>query len=381
MKTLIEIQLRQIRDIWINFILDSNYCLSQIKFTEEVQTNYLMEILGYFSDTIDTVFTETKTQNQHDKFRFTIAFLQALYVQQDLIVEMLDIFNIGITKKDLEKIPAYSINRRIRNELVGHPISRRNNKLISTTLYSYQAGNEEIQYLKYCPEDNFNFKVNTYKISEIQLRHKELLEEYLDIILETLKNNLSGYLSELEKLKSNLENLDLESLISLAALYFKSLFEVEHLYDGYSLIEIYKKRHQHVRYQLYINKFYNDFHSILLEKIESINVIMRSKPDHSMAAETHLPKFKVIIKQSSNEKIKEKPYHETYTYELNKIATKRNQSDFDFFSKILRDKCISNKLIVSELEHMRNNFSNIIEYYTSFNLIREELGKRPSKME
>ena len=62
-----------------------------------------------------------------------------------------------------------------------------------------------------------------------------------------------------------------------------------------------------------------------------------------------------------------------YHYEIGNIATKRNVMDFDFFSGILKSKCQNNDLILGELEHMEQNISDEIEYYTSLRLICLEL--------
>src|SRR5690606_3229895 len=107
MKTTVEDKLDRIADIWKYFIWDYKFCSNKIKFNEDVKTNYFGDILGYFRDTLDIVFTSTKHSNYTDKFSFTISFLQAVYIQQDFIQEMLEIFKTGIDKGALKKDPTY----------------------------------------------------------------------------------------------------------------------------------------------------------------------------------------------------------------------------------------------------------------------------------
>jgi hypothetical protein len=60
MKTVVEDKLNRIADIWNYFIWDYKFCSSKIKFNDDVKTNYFGDILGYFSDTIDIVFSKNK---------------------------------------------------------------------------------------------------------------------------------------------------------------------------------------------------------------------------------------------------------------------------------------------------------------------------------
>lgn len=63
----------------------------------------------------------------------------------------------------------------------------------------------------------------------------------------------------------------------------------------------------------------------------------------------------------------------TYNYELGKLATKRNTMDFNHFGNTLKIKCAENQTVLSELEHMKLNIYNKIEYYSAYKLICTEL--------
>lgn len=374
MKTTVEDKLDRIADIWNYFIWDYKFCSNKIKFNDDVKTNYFGGILGYFKDTLDIVFTSNKHSNYTDKFSFTISFLQAVYIQQDFIQEMLEIFKTGIDKGALKKEPTYYINRDLRNELVGHPIRKFKGNLVSSTLFSYQANEDEIQYLRYHKDNNFKFESKTYKIAEIQERHRQFLEKYFDTILVKLKSILKEYLSELEKLEKVIGNQDFKTVLKLVELYFEAIFNSDFVYDKASLIKIYDRKNEHKRYQNFIDKFYNDLRTALTEKRNSVKDIFERKViDKTSFDSVSLPKINIVFANSDATAKRKTPQQVTYHYEIGKIATKRNSMDFDFFGGILKAKCQSNDLVLAELEHMEQNISDEIEYYTSLRLICLEL--------
>lgn len=370
MKTTVEDKLDKIADIWNYFIWDCKFCSNKIKFNEDVKTNYFGDILGYFKDTLDIVFTSNKYTNYTDKFSFTISFLQAVYIQQDFIQEMLDIFKTGIDKGALKKDPTYYINRDVRNELVGHPIRKFNDNLISSTLFSYQEKEDEIQYLRYHKDNNFKFESKNFKISEIQERHQGFLERYFDEILLKLKSILEEYLSELDKIDNVIDKNDFMTVLRLVELYFEAMFKSDFVYDKTSLSKIYNRKNEHIRYQNFIDKFYNDLRFAIAEKRRSVKDIFEKKVIKKSSFDSlSLPKIEILFVSSVDTKEVKKPRQESYHYEIEKIATKRNSMDFDFYGGLLKAKYKSNDLIMGELEHMEQNISDEIEYYTSLRLI------------
>src|SRR5665648_1212861 len=374
METTVEDKLDRIADIWNYFIWDYKFCSNKIKFNEDVKTNYFGDILGYFKDTLDIVFTSNKYSNYTDKFSFTISFLQAVYIQQDFIQEMLEIFKTGIDKGELKKDTTYYINRDLRNELVGHPIRKFKDNLISSALISYKEKEDEIQYLRYHKDNNFKFESKTYKIAAIQERHREFLEKYFDKILLKLKSILEEYLSQLDKLENIIDKHDLKTVLKLVELYFEAIFKSDFVYDKASLSKIYDRRNEHIRYQNYIDKFYNELRTAIAEKRNSVtDVFERKVIDKTSFDSLSLPKIEIVFASSDDTEEVKKTRQETYHYEIGKIATKRNSIDFDFFGGILKAKCKSNDLVLGELEHMEQNISDEIEYYTSLRLICLEL--------
>jgi len=374
MKTEVEDKLDRIHHIWSSFITEFNYCSRKIEHNSVIKINYFIDILGYFKDTIDIVFTTKQYSTYSEKFSFTISFLQAIYIHEDFVQEMLEIFKTGIDKGILKKDPTYYLNREIRNELVGHPIRKNNGGLISSTLFSYNAQKDEIQYLRYHKDNDFKFEDKTFKIADIQERHMKFLEKYFDIILEKLKIILEDFLLPLNKLENVIKKRDFKTVLKLVDLYFESIYKSDYCYDKHSLIKIYNRREEHKRYQHFIDCFYIDLQTSLADTRASIKEVFESKLIDKQSFEK-LPVLKIEIIQSFPEDnlINMESIKESFHYEIGKIATNRDPSDFDFFGGTLKTKFQSNKLVIDELEHMKLNIFDEIEYYTSLGLIRAEL--------
>lgn len=374
MKTTVEDKLNRISDIWNYFMLENKYCSNKIKFNEDVKTNYLSDILGYFNDTLDIVFAQARHSNYTEKFSFTISLLQAVYIQQDFVQEILEIFKTGINKGILKQDPTYFINRDLRNELVGHPIRKFEGKLISSTLFSYQSNEGEIQYLRYHKDNNFKFESKTYKIKEVQERHHQFLEKYFDKILLKLQQILKEYLLELDKLEKVIDKHDFKTVLKLVELYFESIFKSDFVSDKASLSKIYERRNEHIRYQNFISSFYKDLRTAIVNKRNSVKRIFNRKVIDKTYSDSLSINPLVVVFTSSDDALKiEKPREANYHYEIGKIASKRNLHDFEFFGGMLKRKCESNELVLNELEHMKHNITNEIEYYTSLRLICAEL--------
>jgi len=376
MKAKVEGKLDRIADIWNDFIWDYKFCSNKIKFNDEVKTNYFGDILGYFQDTLDIVFTSKRYSNFTDKFSFTISFLQAIYIQQDLIMEMLDIFKTGINKDVLEKDPTFYINRYLRNELVGHPINKYKGRLVSSTLFSYQEQKDEIQYLRYHKDNCFKFESKTYRIVEIQARHLDFLEKYLNEVLSKLELILNDFSLELDKLENLIDSCDFKTLLEYVECSFEAIFKSAYVYDKDSLIKIYERRSEHIRYQNFIDKFYKDLRTEIAEKRTMIkDLVERKEIEKNTSKGKPLPKIVVVYTSSEEMGKAKKTPQGNINYYISKLATKRNSKDFDFFGGLLKKICKNNNLVLRELEHMEQNISDEIEYYTSLRLICLELKK------
>ena len=194
MITNIKYKLKLLNDIWNDYIFEYKYFSDKLEFNEYVNSNYVADIFCYFGDTLSLIFSSKCTSNFEEKFSYTISFLQAIFIQQDFIEELLGVFKIENTKKELWLDKLYSTNRGIRNELVGHPISKNNKKFESSVIFSSQIKENEIQYLLYHKRKQFNCEIKTLQIKDIKNRHIKFLVKYLDIIINKSKEYLREYL-------------------------------------------------------------------------------------------------------------------------------------------------------------------------------------------
>lgn len=223
MNTVVQ-KLDLIESIWRHYILESKFCRSRIKFNEDGKTNYVGALLGYFGDTFEIVNSERKGASFPNAFSHSASFLQMIYVQQDFVIELLDVFKIGVTKKNLERDPDYKINRDIRNELIGHPISKAGGKLKSSTLFSYRAPVGVIEYLRYHKDNNFEFESKAEKIEDIRQRHDMFLHRYFDMVIKRLAEILNDYSSQLAKLEQEVVGLEFEAALILVDSLLRGFF-------------------------------------------------------------------------------------------------------------------------------------------------------------
>lgn len=204
------------------------------------------------------------------RFSNQISLLQSIYVQQDFIEELLLIFKCGIEKGDLKKDFNYSINREIRNELVGHPIRKHNGQFISSCLFGYNGGSDKIVYLRYHKDNNYKFESMEYPVSEIIERHKDFLNKYFDEILNKLKLILFEFVKEIENIENLTDKKSFEEILKISSIFYESIFEYDFIYNKESLKKVYARKDEHRRYQNLIDKFYYDLKSSLKEKKEYV---------------------------------------------------------------------------------------------------------------
>lgn len=371
MKKNIESKLDTISEIWNHFIWEYDFCKRRIKFTDEVKTNYLADILAYFKDTVPIIFDKKASNSYSDTFSNHISFLQSIYVQQDFIDELLTIFKCGITKGHLKLDENYSLNRGIRNELVGHPIRRTSERhLISSCLYGYNSNEDKISYLLYHKNKDFSFEIREYLISDIILRHYNFLNIYLDKVINKLKQILRSYNKELNNFKTLIERKVFDVVLKNTSRVYESIFKSYFIYDKDSLELVYNRKDEHKRYQNLINRFNADLMRGILETMDYIQSFIDSNliEDND---EDQLFEFEYVDDLDQSDEDRNLPI--SYDYELGKIATNRDISSFNFFADCLRAKCLNNQIVISELKHMENNLDNDIEYYTAYKLICMEL--------
>ena len=354
--------LEEITTIWDEFILKYKFFHSKINNNNLViSTNYFGDIVSYINDSIPIVFDEKKYSDFSDRFSYYISLLQSIYVQQDFIEELLLIFKCGIIKRDLLRDKNYSINREIRNEIIGHPIRKNKGKLISSSILGYKPNEHSLIYMRYHRDNDFECEILVHDLHDVIKRHESFLNNYTDILLKKLKSFLPAFRRELEKFDVLFKKGDFNTLINFTTIYLESIFEDNICYKKELLLKIYSQIDSHVRYKNFINIFLRDLKTYVDETIEFMDeklICKKYKKDASLVNT-------VITFDNPEQKTKRNNYH----YELGKLATKRNREDFCFFSSILKVGCKDNPAIQEELQHMENNLNDEIEYYCALRMI------------
>lgn len=364
---LIKFKLDKISKIWNHYFWNYKVLQKKINFNDEVKTNYYGDILAYFNDTFNLLYTNESSQFDKNIFHYT-GLLQIIYVQQDLMDELLFIFKLQAASLS-DKNP----NREIRNELIGHPIRRhkKGNELISSVIFSNKTSNDTLEYIVYSKSNNFKMKVVTYDTQTILNNHKAFLNKYFDAILNKICVHLNFYekkLSEFEKSLGN--NIAFEKVFRQTEILFEDILKFNHLYSKEYLLECYRRKQEHVRYKFVIDMFLKELLSHINETRNDISEFIKEKdlgPKKYKSIPIQEIYFDSVI-STKQKKIKKTDY----TYELGKLHEKHPIFTIDYFQDIFK----TNKKIMAELDNMNSNFYNNLEYYSSYEYLRKLILKK-----
>jgi hypothetical protein len=321
----IKSKLSKINSNWNEYYFIKEFFQKKINFTDEVKTNYYGDLNNYLHDTLDLVKPFNKIKSDKDYISQTIVLLQVIYTQQDLIDELLYIFKLQKSTKE-DKNP----NRDIRNELIGHPISRDkkdNNKLKSSILFDIR--NKDENYISYAKYSMRKSELKTYSVQEIIESHKNFLNKYLDKILIKIEKEITEHQKQIEKVFEiplinqfeYIDKIDKELLSSISYIFEKE-----------SLKYYYRNMRKHRRY-LYCLKQYKRT-------------------------------LKSVIKKQED---KTKYYSLIEIYDREQLQKKDTVFTIDFYI----EKYKGNELVLKELKNMKLNTDNDIEYYASLNFLWE----------
>lgn len=372
---ILENKLKVLNDIWANYFYTYPFFKNKIKFTEEEKTNYVGVIFGYFRDSFDVVFTIPPKDfaSYVEKFTYQIALLQSIYVQQDLTEELLRIFKTGINRDTLNNDPNFKINRDIRNELVGHPISRNTDfSLRSSTVFGYEKSGNSIHYLKYeFPEERD--VVQTIEINDLLRKHIDFLNTYLDKLLEKSYLLLGQFKkSVIDVLGIHLSKTDLTNTIKFSLSHFEQKFD--NLNEILlSQVEELVENHSHPRYKHALNLYWEFITDFYKDTTRSIDVIISKenlKPKEQIQINNFslIPKI-IFVEQSTNNYDTSNFVRKNYNDELRKIYTKRNLIDFELYAKTIISEKYECKDIINEIDYLRQNLFDKFHFNCSWNYL------------
>ena len=337
-------KLEQIRFVWNNYIIRLDFFRKQCNL--EPNSNHFGQVLDHFADSLHIVENYHVPLTHLERYAFNITFLQTIYVQQDLIEEMHRIFKSRINKKHLKSDSNYSINRDIRNELVGHPIRREkgNGRLISSVTLKYQVQPNSISYIKFEKNKNYQFEEFQFSTFEIKKRHCDFLNSNLNVIQKQIQKILNRYLVTLNEIQKNIESNNFTAVIKLVRCFYESFEFYDNLYSFNKIQEIYDKANLHARYRAVIENYINELNAHL---IEMKNFISNSD--------------RIVTKSNSNFLNNSNPYH----YEIGGLFEKRDLENFSIYGGLLRSRIQNNSPALEVLSFMEDNIENEIDYYSS----------------
>jgi hypothetical protein len=359
----------EISDIWTHFIFEYKFCNSKIKFTEDVRSNYVADLVNYFIDT-ESVINLSFSQNQtNNNFADSISFLQAIYIQQDLVEELLLVFKCNINKGNLKLDKSYSVNREIRNELVGHPIRKNlaiGADVISSTLFHFRySDNSKIVYLRYHKKNDYNQELIAYDKREILERHFVFLNKYIDLILDKLRSVLGKFLQTIVEVELWAKKMEFRKFITVISHNYEYIFTRDRLFKQENLLAIYNKINDHKRYKNMISFFYSTLKSQISSDKRRIKDFQKGLSNPAK----HINARKKDKNKSNAGHKNEQNIH----YEISKLSNRKKFEDFLFFSRLLKRQYPNKRGMIKELENMKTHFNDDIEYYCSYLYIKRIL--------
>lgn len=361
-------KLNILENIWRNRFWDYDYLLKEIKYDKKLLSNYPAVVFGYFSDTIPAInsYLEIKVKDKESCFFATIGLLQIIYIQQDLIDELLQVFKLQKSALS-DKDP----NRTIRNDLAGHPIRRqRTNEeprgpLKSYSLFSYETNNNKIQYLKYRKETNFTFELEEHDVLEVIDKHKKFLGKYLDLIFKKALKILYKFSKFNKELLVIKNRIGFSNILDQVEIRFNYLLMQDYVFEKPYIKLCWEKKDQHPRYQYAINKFNAELFSMVTNVIKNIECLQ--KEWHN--ANGHRREFHEASGFDDNPNLT--VYSPTVDhYELSKLYDNHPIFGIAYF----KDKYSDNPAIIEELNHMQIHVGNT-EFYCSYNYLSDVLLK------
>lgn len=366
-------KLDRIREAWNNYFLDYAFCQERIHFTKEVATNYFGDLASYLDDTFPIISKKPFTDESKEHLGNAMALLQAIYVQQDLVDELMIIFGLPRSNNDFKKS-----NRDLRNHLIGHPISRdKKGNLTSTVLLRYDNPESEITYVYYESGNFYQGEMRGRSIDLIIEEHTKYMHRNLDIILKKIQKILYAYRKELKRILDSMKSYcHFEVLIEDTFTYFEEIRNLDHLYKKDRLLYYHSKRKDHPRYAHAIRLFRQDLKAGLREKIKDVAEYGKPvviPPPYDPADH---PPIEIIYVTADDFKGKRRKYKKDLGYELSKLQEKHHPLGLNYLLRRFAER----PLVGDELRFMQANLHDDREYYAGYHYVTKLLKGQSSRM-
>ena len=333
-----------IESAWRDYFFTSNFLLSKIDYDKIINSNYVGVIIGYLDDSLPFLKTQ-ETRDKNSAIFYSIGLLQTIYVQQDLVKELFGVFDLKIKIERLEI-------RKLRNILIGHPISRdnENQDLKSFTLFAYTTNSSTLSYLKYSKKNDFKFESVSYNFKDILDKHFQFLDFRFGKILDKIKEIFNEYLEILENMLLEIDELEFESLITDIEKYSNAFFNEGLVFKKDNILRCYELKNSHPRYEYNITYFIDSLKCYLKGKINAINECFLNKKANYEDENIIFNRIDLMDKLYEN--------HPVF--------------GIDYFKNVYKD----DKKAIIELENMQKNINNELEYYSSYNYLNYLLSNK-----
>ncbi len=363
---LAKIKLDNIRVAWNHYFLEYRFCQGHINYNAETATNYFGDVVAYFDDTFKVISKEPFSNERSEHLGAAMALLQSIYVQQDLMDELMIMFGLPRSGNEHKKT-----NRDLRNRLIGHPVSRdRKGDLVSTVFLRYDNPVHEIIYVLYEMKDRFKGRMQAESIDHIIEEHIKYLNRNFNIILKKTKTILYKQKKELEKILTKLRDIcKTPSIIEDVFAYYEAFSEWDYCYKKERLLEYWQKRKEHPRYAYIIKQFRKELKESLMEKIEDIKSFNKELVIPPPFDPSSIPPIKITVVTAETFKGKKRKFKTDLTYELSKLHQKDHPFGINYFLHRFGDT----PLVGDELRHMKTNLYNDTEYFVGYRYVEKLL--------
>lgn len=363
-------KLDKITTFWDHYVWNYKIIQEKILWNSDVKTNYYGDILAYFSDTFELLSTNIEQQKFTQNIFYVTGLMQIIYVHQDLTDELLRIFKQSSSSSS-EKNP----NRQIRNELIGHPISRKKDRSLKSSIFwGTELSEKTLHYIKYSRTNSFRGESVYYQIEDIIKRHHNFLNIQFDKILGKIKSILKYYLKKIDILETMLDkNIDFNKIVSFTYQIHEKFFEQNILFNRKDLSECKNREEQHERYKHIINIFLTELKLSIFQTKSDINEIISDVfVDSEQSQHPRKPYIEIVFTDARNVNTDLSKERNNYSYAFGKLHTRHDFFRIDYFKMEFKD----DTLIMNELDNMERNYYNNLEYYSSYEYLRYLLKQR-----
>jgi hypothetical protein len=348
-------KLRLIQNVWSHYFWEIKFCQNRIKFTDEEKVNYIADLLNYFEDTLYLLSEFKEKDNYREALYESVAVLQFMYIQQDLMGELKIVFKLPTGNADKQFV------RTLRNELTGHPISRDTKGLVSSVFVTPATNFRILQYERYHRENDFKYSIVTYDWSKIFEAHSNYLEVSFSELQSKTAKILKEYKKTLIEKSSNFSKLNIYNLVKVTEQLIEDYFKQSYLLTKHNILYCFNSIDKHPRYKNAIELFTSSVREFVSDRINDIN---------STLNDLGFPNTIERVIDKENKSLSENHDDRTlidYHYYFSKLHNKHQVFNVDYFISQFKD----DSEIMEELLNMKMFESNDAEYYSSY----EYLGK------